>query len=112
MFNITPIPKEQETLKKCGWKYHKSQKNKEFSVRLCLLATSEATPIRSHQQDCELNKDGTNGHAKVDVARWMWKTHENSSLYKKTTGNGGKLGAGEVALPRREHTNWLPSDKW
>ena len=41
----------------------------DFSVRLCLLVMSEATPIESHQYDTpkfEPNKDNTNGHTKVN----------------------------------------------
>lgn len=31
---------------------------------------------------------------------------------QRTTGNQGKLGAGEVVLPKEEHTNWFSSDEW
>ena len=50
--NIIPAPKLQGKLWKYGKKEYKIQKNREFSVRLCLLGVSEATRIKFHQCDC------------------------------------------------------------
>lgn len=41
MYKITPAPKAQETLGKRGQKEGKSQRIKEFAVRLCFLGTAE-----------------------------------------------------------------------
>lgn len=45
-------PKAQETVEKRGHKDSNSQNIRKFTVRWCLLVTSEATPIMSHQHDC------------------------------------------------------------
>ena len=52
IYNLTPTPKAQGSLKKRRQKDCKSRKNLEFCVRLCLLGMSEATPIKSHQHNC------------------------------------------------------------
>lgn len=63
-------PKAQGTLQKWGQKDFKSQKIQEFVMRLCFLGKSEATPTHkvspTWQPKLELNKDNTNGHAKLD----------------------------------------------
>jgi hypothetical protein len=48
---------------------------------------------------CELNKDETNGHTKLG-RRSPWSLN----LAQKTTGNQGKLEAGEVFFSREEHS--------
>lgn len=63
----------------------KSQKTKEFAVRLCLLVQSEARHIKSHQCDCpnvEQNQDDINGHAKADNGKFL-----KPQSYIKMTGN-------------------------
>lgn len=75
----SPTPKAQGMLRKREQEDCKSQKIKEFAVRLCLLVLSEARHRKSHQSDSphvEQNQDDTNGHAKVD------NVPETSIIYK------------------------------
>lgn len=55
----SPVPKTQGTLRKGGWKVFKSQRIRQFSVRLCLLLISEATHLKYNQHD-------TKEHDKLD----------------------------------------------
>lgn len=48
----TPASKDQGTVWEKCWEKCKSQSVRKFSRRLYLLVTSEATLIKSHQQDC------------------------------------------------------------
>lgn len=91
----SPTPKAQGMLRKREQEDCKSQKIKEFAVRLCLLVLSEARHRKSHQSDSphvEQNQDDTNGHAKVD------NVPETSIIYK----NGRQLSpavSGRNSLP-------------
>lgn len=72
------IPKAQGMLRKGEQEDCKSQKIKEFAVRLCLLVLSEVRHIKSHQCGCpnvEQNQDDINGHAEVDNGKFI---HKNS----------------------------------
>lgn len=64
IYNTTLAPKAWV---KRGWKDCKSQRIREFAVRLYVLVVSEATPIKSHQHDCpKVKKDSSSRHSKVD----------------------------------------------
>lgn len=68
----TPTPKTQGTLQIRGLKNSKSQRTKEFAVRLCALVILEITPIKSHQHDwmwaspVRVEQSDTSGLAKLD----------------------------------------------
>lgn len=46
------MPEAQGIVQKSGPKDYLIQRIRKFAVRLCLLVTSEATPIKSRQYDC------------------------------------------------------------
>lgn len=48
----------------------------------------------------------------MDMPKWIGETPQVFDPTQRTTGNRGKLGVEEVALPTDEHTNELVSDKW
>lgn len=62
--------------------------------------THKVSPTRLPK--CELNKDDTNEHGKVDA-----ENPTRNQPYTRTIGNWGKLGVKEVVLSREEHTNWF-----
>lgn len=74
--------KVQETLKKRGWKAYKSQRVRDFAVRLCLLRLLEAVPIISHQHD-SMNIICTKTTAIDSMPKRRGKSHEAPVLYKK-----------------------------
>lgn len=87
------------------WKVCQGQKIRDFALRLCLLVISEGKASPTWSPKYELNKD-TNMHAKPH--------REKPSRPQPCTENyrhAVKLEAGEAALPREEHTNWLPNAK-
>lgn len=103
-------PNAQETFQKRRWKDFKSQ----FAVRLCLLAISEATSMKTHQLDCPnvswTNKNSTSEHAKLDRSKLesLWGLNPT----QKNIGTRGRRGVVEVAFPREEYNSWLSSAKW
>lgn len=107
---LPPTPKAQGMLWKREWKDCKSHRIREFAVRLHPLATSEATPIKSYQQDCP-NESWTR-MTPMSMPSHTGKSPQGLNPMCRTTGHWGKLGAREAILPRREHTNWLSSAKW
>lgn len=76
------IPESQGTLMKRGHKDCKSQRVRirEFALRLCLLVTPEAIPMRSQQHDCP-NVSWTR---MMPMGRpdWCREAHEASTLHK------------------------------
>ena len=62
-----PSPKAQRTSGKKRKEDSKSQRSREFDVRLCLLMP-EATPIKYHQSDC-LKVNWTSKNT-IDIAKW------------------------------------------
>lgn len=65
----------------------RSQRVRDSVVWLCLLLTSEATPIKPYQQDCpnlsELNREDNNKHAKLQG--------ENPTILSSTQRTTGPL---------------------
>lgn len=47
----------------------------------------------------------------MNMPTCMGKNPQGLSLTQRTTANWVKLGTGEVALPKKDHTNWLSSAK-
>ena len=81
IYKTIPTPKAQEIVHK-RWKDCKSQKAREFAVRLYLLVISEATPIKSHQHDC-LNMSWTR-MAAMHMPNWTEKSPRGLKLTQKT----------------------------
>lgn len=79
------IFKAQGTLSKRRQKDYKSQKVREFAVRLCFLVTSEATPLMSHQHD-SFNMSLTRIES-MAVPAGKGKAHKTSTLLKRTPVN-------------------------
>ena len=84
-------PKAQGTLWKKRQKGNMTQRIREFAVRLCLLATSEATPIKSHQHYCP-NMSWTRRTSK-SMPNWVGERPQGLNSAQSTTGNWVKLGA-------------------
>lgn len=42
----------------------------------------------------------------MNVSKWREKSPRGLDSMQTTIGNGGKLGMGEVSLPKGEHTNY------
>ena len=68
----------------------------EFAVRLFLLEMSEATPMKSYQQDC-LNIQRTT----KDKLTWMEESPRDSHSTKRTTGSYGMLRVGEIPMSQQ-----------
>lgn len=60
--------------------------NQEFTVRLCLLVMSEATSLKSYQNDC-LNMRSQNRHARIDLQK---KVGQSPAGLKSTVRTIGK----------------------
>ena len=61
----------------------------EFSVRLCLLVTSEAAPIRSYQHGCPIIS--WTKMTPIDMPNWTEKSPWGLNPTQRTTGNWGEL---------------------
>lgn len=48
IYNINPVPKVQEILKKLGRKDNSKQRMRGLAVKLCLLRISETTHMKNH----------------------------------------------------------------
>lgn len=94
-----PAPKTQGTLWKRGQNECKSQRMREFTARLCLLLTSEATPIKSCQHD-RLHMSWIR-RIPTNMPNWMgiipWCLNPTQITIDKWV----KLGEGEVVFPRK-----------
>lgn len=80
-----PAPRAQKTLLKMGQRDCRSQRVRDFAIRLCLPVTSVATPIKSHQQDCP-NVSWT--RPPVNLPNWIWRIIGNWVTLGKSTPNG------------------------
>lgn len=69
---------------------------RDSAVRLCLLATTETIPIKSHQYDCP--KMSWTRRTPTNMPNWTRKTPQGFNPIQKTTGNCIKPGVGEMAL--------------
>jgi hypothetical protein len=97
MTTTKPLPKAQGTPRKRGQRDSKSQMIWDFTVRLCLLVTSQATPTKSHQHDCP---DVSRRKTPMNMANWMRKAHKVSGLHREPQATEGrKLGVREGAFP-------------
>lgn len=75
-------------------------------MSLCLLVVPKATPIKSAQYECELNKNDIH-----ECADWIEKSWGGGGLKRAhNTGTRGKLGT-KMFLPRGGHTSWLSRAK-
>lgn len=81
-----------------GEKDCKSQRVGEFTVRMCLLATPETTPIKSHWHDCP--NMSWKRMTPMSMPNQTGKSPWGLGPTQRTTGNRTKLGAGEVFFPR------------
>ena len=73
--DTTSTSKVQGTFQKRWQNNCKSQRIREFAVKLCPLVMPEAPPTKSHQQDCpvtELNKDINDKQAEVHRVGVGW----------------------------------------
>jgi hypothetical protein len=70
----TSTSKVQGPLQKRKQKDCKSQRIREFAVRLCFLVTQGAIPVKSYQDGCpnmSREKDDTSEHTNVDGEKFM-----------------------------------------
>jgi hypothetical protein len=80
IFKILPHLRLREQFwKRRRQKDCKSQRIRDFGVRLCLLVMSEAKPIESHQHGCP-NMSSTR-RTPMDMPQWMGKAHKASTLH-------------------------------
>ena len=83
-----------------GQKGGKSQRIREFAVRLCLLVISEATLVKYHQH--ELNSDDTNRHPKVGRENLL-RTFSYPKNYRQLRNEGNR----RSGLSRGRAHDWL-----
>lgn len=68
---------------------------------------SDSTLVKYRPPRCELNKNDTNGHTKLDK-----KKPRRVQSYTKNFRQLRKAGSKRDVLPREEPTNWLSNAKW
>jgi hypothetical protein len=81
----------------------KRQRIGEFAVRLCLLVTSETALIKSLQHHWP-HLSWTRMPS-MNTSNWTKRSSWDLSPTRRTTDNWRRLGMGEVAFPKEEHTN-------
>jgi hypothetical protein len=82
-YNTIPEPRAQELFWKMRKKDCKSQRTRDFAVRRCLLAMSEALLIKSHQYGC-LHMSQT--RTSIDVLVSKREAHSSSTVNKELQG--------------------------
>lgn len=88
IYKRTPTPEAQGTLQKRRWRDCKSQRMREFAIKLCLLIMSEVAPIKSHPHD------GLNMSWK-----WQWTCQSG-----RGGGEGWGVGGGTWTVRPQPHT--------
>lgn len=81
IYKKIPAPKVKGTFQKTGWKDCKTQKTRDFAMRLFLLVMWESIPIKSKQHDF-LHVDWTR-MTPADMPRWMEKAHKALVRHKE-----------------------------
>lgn len=88
----------------------KNQKIRGYAIRLCLLGNSETMSIK-FQKRCQQIVSYVR-MALMNMPNLIEKSSWDLSPPQRATKNWGRMTAGKVIFPRKEHTSWLSSTKW